>query len=432
MKAYQLALSAVVAAIVLSGCGEGGSSSEPVVEDVVQEAAQDVVVELQSGVFIDSAVKGLQYSCSPSNRTGVTNSSGIFTCNSGDLVSFFIAQNLIGSAMVQDIITPYTLFSNNQTAAINLAQLLQTLDRDGNPDNGIEIDDAKAANLLNHEIDFRSRNFDSELESYLGEVLVNETAARQHFEDTLAALNGEDGTELAEPEAESDDMPEEIEGDSPAPDEPAMEGDDMPEEAEADEPAASGVGTGFNPEWVGGVSIPDGIDFGVIVPLFIQANEFKTTEQSVSIDSSKEDMNATCQEEYGENSRLAKWSQIQELSLRGVDMQELILSLSMDVESSRALIHNDSELSFLNKAYILKYSDDYVGELDIDNGIELGSVSTFSIDPNDFVQIQPQVSIPDLGTPVVAAEVDLGSIYLGALARRSLLRYPVACYVPAD
>ncbi|MEA3523618.1 MAG: hypothetical protein U9R50_11690 [Campylobacterota bacterium] len=461
MKAYQLVLSAAATAIIMTGCGGGESSSDDV-------AAQASEVQLQSGRFIDSAVAGLQYSCNPSNRMGVTDTNGIFTCNREDLISFYIAENFIGSAMVQDIITPNTFFPNNNEAAINLAQLLQTLDEDGNPDNGIVIDNEKAARLLNRELDFEDANFDDDVASYLSEMLVNEEAARQHFENSLLALNGQspspmpendeipqnpepdspepsappmegdeipqepepDSPEPSAPPMEGDEIPEEPEPDSPEPSAPPMEGDEIPEEPEPDSPAPSGSGMIPHIPSVAD-SIPDFIVDAPIAPSFLQANQFKTTEAHLFASASEADILDACKEEYGANARQANWSQITLLSNMGVNMEDLMLSLSMSLDGSKALIANDSEVTLANVSYVIEYSDAYSGELDIDNGIKLGMVSpSLGFNPDIVAVPITPISVP----PVVQVPATLSPITLPVnqfvITRGVASSYPVACYVP--
>lgn len=155
--------------ILLSGCG-------------IQD--ETVTHELKTGVFVDSAVSGLNYKCS-TKRSGTTNSKGEFVCQDGDSVEFFIGNNSIGSASVQSIITPQTLFANNKDAELNLAQLLQTLDKNHNPDDGITIDENIVKSLGN--INFESTSFDEDIQIALGNdiVLVPEITAKEHLNSTL-------------------------------------------------------------------------------------------------------------------------------------------------------------------------------------------------------------------------------------------------------
>jgi hypothetical protein len=235
MKTLNMTLSAITAVALLTGCGGGGGSSSSNSSDVVEEriveaAPQGEIVEavLQHGRFIDASVKGLGYACQTSARTGVTDLNGIFTCNEGEAIAFYIADNHIGTVLTQEIVTPYTLFPNNQEAAINLAQLLQTLDRDGNPDNGIDLDFDKLALLQGANLDFTDSDFDDDVANILGESLINGEAARQHLNDTLGLTGFEENPAEVIPEVE-EPLPGE---DDASGSEELLPGEDTPSDGE--------------------------------------------------------------------------------------------------------------------------------------------------------------------------------------------------------
>ena len=143
LKKTTLLRAAIAASLTagLTACGGGGSSdggtpppSEP----------QD-----QTGRFIDSAVSGLEYEAIPSGQTGITNDAGEFSYREGDEVSFKLGALNFGKVTAKDVLTPLDLTANDKTKAAKIAQVLQTLDDDGLPDNGITITDSsrtKAAN----------------------------------------------------------------------------------------------------------------------------------------------------------------------------------------------------------------------------------------------------------------------------------------------
>jgi len=131
---YKLGLLAVSTAMVLVGCGG--------VEDIVggddSSGDGDYTPTSFTGQFIDAPVQGLNYTCTGMlngesgvvTHTGVTNSSGEFTCNDGDSVEFAIGKYVLGqhqlSGMQSEydkVITPYKLQVGNSNAAIDIAQL---------------------------------------------------------------------------------------------------------------------------------------------------------------------------------------------------------------------------------------------------------------------------------------------------------------------
>lgn len=175
MKKQLLSTAAMAVIMAFTGCDGGGSSSDSQTPTSI------------TGQFLDSAVSGLTYTCS-SGATGLTDVSGHFTCSRGDTVEFSINGYVLGSAPAADIVTPISLFTKNQTAQTNLAQLLQTLDSDGNPDNGIALDPkSQGAMALSADVDvnFTQADFDSAIASHIGSVLVDEKTANTHMNLTL-------------------------------------------------------------------------------------------------------------------------------------------------------------------------------------------------------------------------------------------------------
>lgn len=96
----------------------------------------------KEGVFIDSPVEGLSYETP--TWEGRTNQNGAFTYNEGETVTFSIGGLELGSAGGDEVLTPLDLVpesdpSDPPDAAINISRLLQTLDEDGDLNNGIRI-----------------------------------------------------------------------------------------------------------------------------------------------------------------------------------------------------------------------------------------------------------------------------------------------------
>ena len=178
MRRKSLGLSfAIIAFLGLSGCGGESSSNSITSVDV-------------TGEFIDAAVTGLNYRCS-SGKEGITDTNGYFKCKENDEINFSINGFALGSTKVQKIITPMTLAPDNNITVTNIAQLLQTLDSDANPDNGITLnqDDEKVKALENINVSLDAVDFDSVIASYIGRPLVDESAAMSHLE--LSVKNAE-------------------------------------------------------------------------------------------------------------------------------------------------------------------------------------------------------------------------------------------------
>lgn len=121
------------AVAMLSACG-GGEEETPV------EATP-----YSTGVLRDSAIAGMYYKTG--GKSGVTDSQGRFSYRPGDKVAFFIGRLNIGeftptttNAMLTiGALVPVDSPDRSRIIA-GMARFLLTLDRDGNPDNGITVD----------------------------------------------------------------------------------------------------------------------------------------------------------------------------------------------------------------------------------------------------------------------------------------------------
>ena len=132
--------------LLLAGCGGGSGDSGDSGEDNVGSSSDSTEQPSQSnllqGVFVDSPVAGLAYETS--TQSGVTGADGSFVYDSGEWVTFFLGTQRIGDVRGQAVVTPLDLMGPysriNDNDVTNLARLLQTLDQDGNPENGISLD----------------------------------------------------------------------------------------------------------------------------------------------------------------------------------------------------------------------------------------------------------------------------------------------------
>ena len=121
------------------------------------------------GQFIDTARQGLRYVTS--TRSGLTDSEGSFQYLNGETVFLYLGDLSLGATVGKPHISLFDLVEGAEPTAgnalrkslaesvefnsvINKATLLQTLDHDGNPENGIEIH-AEVASLFEEDsIDF--------------------------------------------------------------------------------------------------------------------------------------------------------------------------------------------------------------------------------------------------------------------------------------
>lgn len=118
---------------ILTGCGGGGDGTP---------ATTPTPVTMQ-GQLTNSPIDGVGYRAAPSGLTGTTMNGGMFDFRAGDMVTFDVA-GLEITVPGGTRITPQTLaeeLANGDPTAqtnilANLTTLFQTLDNDGDPENG--------------------------------------------------------------------------------------------------------------------------------------------------------------------------------------------------------------------------------------------------------------------------------------------------------
>jgi hypothetical protein len=164
---------------------------------------------MQTGRLFDSEVEGVEYRTA--TQSGVTDPGGRFLYFEGETVEFFIGNLSLGSAKGQGMITPANLVNENEdpeTQVVNIARLLQSLDSDGKPSNGIRISDKsreKAQKLAQEKIDFKASkiDFDQTLERIVNnlelpkENIVTPDKALEHMTQSIEEKILQDDSLLA-------------------------------------------------------------------------------------------------------------------------------------------------------------------------------------------------------------------------------------------
>jgi hypothetical protein len=145
------------------------------------------------GVFIDSPVAGVAYATA--TQAGTTNGDGEYDFVAGETVVFSIGDIVFPAALASGVITPFELAGStdiDNRIVVNIARLLQSLDSDGNPDNGITID---AGSLTTSALEFDTdpATFEAEVLAEMGVTLVGETQAKAHLQGEVDALEGDNG-----------------------------------------------------------------------------------------------------------------------------------------------------------------------------------------------------------------------------------------------
>lgn len=131
------------AAALLTACG--GSSSSSSGKKTNDNSSNTATA---TGVLSDSPVDGVGYQTS-SGKTGTTQDGGKFNYTLGDTVTFTLGEFILGSykpTRADETVTPVELTeaipddTHHDYAITNLLVLLQSLDTDADPSNGINID----------------------------------------------------------------------------------------------------------------------------------------------------------------------------------------------------------------------------------------------------------------------------------------------------
>ncbi len=155
-KNYLISLLLLLAACSGGNSNRGNDGSDP---------------SVLTGQLIDSAVSGIRFETD--TRSGVTDSDGHFQYLDGEMVRFYLGDLLLGDAISTPVVTLFDLVDGvtpfigsalrhavcnpkkepSFNSVINLAVLLQTLDSDGNPDNGIDIASVVAALFTANSLD---------------------------------------------------------------------------------------------------------------------------------------------------------------------------------------------------------------------------------------------------------------------------------------
>ncbi|MFD3283307.1 hypothetical protein ACE41O_09280 [Alteromonas macleodii] len=182
--------------ILVTACGEKSSTNVTLPPDPAL-----------TGVFVDSPVEGINYS-SASVENGTTNAQGEYSYFRGEQLAFSIGQLTFPETPASSVISPLDLFATDNPfnqSVVNTLRLLQSLDTDGDPSNGISLSasagDVAVATLDEGQTieDFFNQSdadFAADVEVWLGSAggasatLVDKAQAISHFVNYLEAELG--------------------------------------------------------------------------------------------------------------------------------------------------------------------------------------------------------------------------------------------------
>jgi hypothetical protein len=186
----------------ITACSSGSTSTATGVDGSGSSTAL-------TGIFLDSPVGGLNYQTA--SMSGITDSAGTFMYHEGETITFLIGDIMLGSAPGNFIMTPIDLVpgavDETHPTVTNICRLLQSLDQDGNLENGIMITEVMHSEMTGRMIDITQgvgefENYDMEALfnslNVLGafsdgdnRVLLTPVEAQSHFRQTLMGNMGD-------------------------------------------------------------------------------------------------------------------------------------------------------------------------------------------------------------------------------------------------
>ena len=190
MNRKKILIGSAFAALILVGCGGGGSSTSA-----------------STGYLVDSAVANADYDCTADgNYNKTTGADGSFTCTDMSNVRFRIGKLVLGEihslpadkhVFPQDLVGVARDTGANDARVIAMAQLLQSIDSDGNPENGIAIAQETKVAVAETESAFNP----TELTIYQNSASVTykptPAQAAQHLAESVANAGATAGTDAA-------------------------------------------------------------------------------------------------------------------------------------------------------------------------------------------------------------------------------------------
>lgn len=177
LQKKSIALSLAVLATLFSACGSDDTTTST--------AATTTTI---NGQLVDGYITGAHYTCAD-GKEALTQENGTFSCDKLP-ISFRLGSIKLGEVaqlpednhiFPQDLVG-VTRDDINNSEVLAMAQLLQSLDSDNNPDNGIEIETATVEKITLSE-DFDAQNLDTYL-SNADVSKVSQEDAHKHLEKT--------------------------------------------------------------------------------------------------------------------------------------------------------------------------------------------------------------------------------------------------------
>ncbi|MCH4292787.1 hypothetical protein MJ923_00545 [Shewanella sp. 3B26] len=149
--------------------------------------AQISCASVQAGLFLDSPVAGIGYRTE--TQSGVTDAMGYYQYLPGETVEFFIGDLTFPAVAATGLLTPNDFAEGDATTVSNIARILQTLDEDSDPSNGITLTQASTDAFTGTALDVSSTGFADAVAPVLTTLdnrpLVSDADAKAHVETSL-------------------------------------------------------------------------------------------------------------------------------------------------------------------------------------------------------------------------------------------------------
>jgi len=176
----------------ISACGGSDSDAKPTIPTTVDVIPPTTSVVTFTGVFLDSFVEGLSFKTD--SGSGVTSKNGEFIYQLDEKITFSLGGITFPEVDAKALITPLDLFSTtnvNQQAVVNTLRLLQSLDTDGDAENGITIANSVSTLAASLNIDLMAVDFEDEVNDLIANSgglhtqLISSDDAIYHFQNSL-------------------------------------------------------------------------------------------------------------------------------------------------------------------------------------------------------------------------------------------------------
>lgn len=193
MKKFVFGLFVSAPLWLVLGCGGGGGGDSGGGTNTGGGTAPVVL----TGKFLDAAVGNIKYSTA--TQTGMTDALGQFKYVANETVTFSVGNVTLPPVTAAGLITPLSLANTTDmgnNTVLNILVFLQSLDDDGNPDNGIRIPTAASAAATSN-LDFTANASAFRANAAFASLVANSgsstkvpvavDAAITHFSTTLAS-----------------------------------------------------------------------------------------------------------------------------------------------------------------------------------------------------------------------------------------------------